>query len=162
MPKANVIFLYLIMELLGNILQDCTANLSSIHGISHWKNVEKFAIFIAQYEDVNLRVMRAFAYFHDCKRENDEEDPGHGPRAAEYVEKYASKWLNFSDKEIWQLSAACRYHTADKLFNDITVLACYDCDRLDLPRIGIKVDVNLLYTETAKFIAEGKLNLDMK
>ena len=144
------------MKLVDRILQDATASYYSIHGISHWQNVEKFAIYIAKYEKVNLRVLQAFAYLHDCKRENNDYDPFHGPRAADYIEQSAHEWLELTDTEIRQLATACRYHTADKYFDDLTILACYDCDRLDLPRSGIIVDTNFLYTETAKrIVREG-------
>ena len=53
-----------------------------IHGHQHWRRVGEMGIDLAHEEGVSRHVALLFAILHDCRRENDGHDPGHGPRAA--------------------------------------------------------------------------------
>ena len=44
---------------------------SEIHGISHWKTVERNGLYLAKFSGADPKVVSLFAYFHDCMREND-------------------------------------------------------------------------------------------
>jgi uncharacterized protein len=50
---------------------------------------------------------------------------------------------------LWQ---AIRSHDKAQLTDDPTVGACWDADRLDLPRVGTKVDPAFLSTDEAFII----------
>jgi len=131
--------------------------LQGIHGLSHWERVEKFGLFLADATKADKTVISYFAYLHDSQRLDESEDAEHGKRASEFVgELYKSKVVQLSPVRLQQLQFACRYHNERKMFDidDVTIQTCWDADRLDLPRIGIKPNPDYLYTETAKkFVA---------
>ncbi len=129
----------------------------SIHAESHWERVAAFGKYIAEKEKLNKHLIRLFAYFHDSKRFNDSVDPKHGPRAAEYIKTFTLNELGLNKKEQEQLIFACRYHTYEKTTADKDILACWDSDRLDLPRAGITIDPDRLFTKTAKNIFFKKI-----
>lgn len=130
----------------------------SIHGIDHWDRVADNAESL-KTKEVNMLVVKAFAYIHDVEREDEDEDPYHGARAARLVDKIRSTVLSFlNDREIEQLKKACRLHTSTWKTEDATVNACFDADRLDLGRVGITPDPNKMATCEGQTIAE-KLTL---
>jgi len=55
--------------------------LSSIHGSSHWRRVERFGLKVAEANGADREVVSLFAYLHDARRVNNDDDPGHGERA---------------------------------------------------------------------------------
>ena len=122
-----------------------------IHGKYHWLRVLRNGREIASATGVNLRVVELFAVLHDSKRENDYDDPEHGPRAAEHARLLCGQWFDLSVPELDVLCRACELH-ADGLTADAdpTVLACWDADRLDLGRVGIKPHPDRLCTQYAK------------
>jgi uncharacterized protein len=118
-------------RLIQCILRETTIPERSLHGLDHWKRVADNARLIAKHENVNLRIMLLFAFFHDCRRESDGDDPGHGPRAARYIRGFSEKQLGLSSQDKQRLMLACRHHTYECDTNDLTVKACWDADRLD-------------------------------
>ena len=48
------------------------------------------------------------------------------------------------------LIEACKYHSDGLIDADITVQTCWDSDRLDLGRVGIKPSSDRLCTEVAR------------
>lgn len=82
-------------------------------------------------------MVELFAYLHDSQRENDGHDPGHGARAAEYARHLAGTAFQVEPAELELLAEACRLHTDGLTAGDITVITCWDADRLDLGRVGI-------------------------
>jgi uncharacterized protein len=150
-------------KIIKKIKQELKISPDSIHAETHWNRVASFGEYIAKQEELNAHLIILFAYFHDSKRYNDSYDPEHGPRAAEYVKTFTLKELGLNEKEREQLMFACRYHTYEKETGDKDVLACWDADRLDLPRAGITIDLDRLFTETAKDIVLYKIkNIGIK
>ena len=79
-----------------------------------------------------------FALLHDSMRENDGRDPQHGPRAAAFaIELHAEGLLGTTPAQLETLRFACFEHTNGLVTTDPTVGACWDADRLDLPRVWI-------------------------
>ena len=74
----------------------------SVHGIAHWDRVSKNADSLWT-SDVNLLVVKAFAYIHDVEREDDGYDLQHGPRAAALVDNIRDSELAFlnDDEILW-------------------------------------------------------------
>ena len=131
----------------------------SIHGISHWDRVAKNADSL-RTSDMDLLVVKAFAYIHDVERVNENDDPQHGPRAAMLVDEIRNTELAFlNDQEIQQLKDACRLHTSTWRTEDATVNACFDADRLELGRVGITPNPNKMATVAGRILAE-RLALD--
>lgn len=129
-------------------------NVNSIHGVSHWDRVADNADSL-ETSDVDVLVVKAFAYIHDVERENENNDPQHGLRAARFVDEIRSTELDFlTDREIRQLKEACRLHTSTWRTKDATENACFDADRLDLGRVGITPNPDKMATVQGRIIAE--------
>ena len=87
-----------------------------------------------------------FSLFHDACRKSDSWDPNHGPRAAELARRFRER-LGLDDTQFAELASACEGHTAGPGEDaDITVLTCMDADRLDIPRVGMAIKPDLLFT----------------
>jgi uncharacterized protein len=132
----------------------------SIHGVHHWDEVYENGMILALQPGVDKLVVGLFAYLHDCKREDDHQDPEHGDRAADFV-----VWLRNSGKleflkheQYHKLWLACmQHHKGIVETEDITIGACFDADRIELIRCGIVPKVELMNTEMGIRIAK-KMN----
>ena len=114
--------------------------LGPVHGIEHWKRVERNGLLLAT-EDVNVNVVRLFAYLHDHKRLSDRRDLEHGPRAAENMDNLRHTLLEgLTDEEFGMLRRACMEHTITERTGVPTIDAWFDADRMDLPRVGYMPD----------------------
>ena len=120
-----------------------------IHGHHHWRRVAETGIDLAHEEGVSRHVALLFAILHDCRRENDGHDPGHGPRAAALAEQIGHELLGLSVEELTTLAHAMREHDRGRVTRAPLVGACWDADRLDLHRVGITPNPRLLSTATA-------------
>ena len=126
---------------------------SVFHGLDHWQRVERNALYLAQFNNADKKVLSYFAYLHDVMRENDGRDLGHGPRAAAFIMKYRDSFP-LSDNQFKQLKNACKGHTVGQRPDCITINTCWDADRLDLGRVGITPDSKYLFNAEAKRIAD--------
>lgn len=122
------------------------------HGKDHWLRVLQNAREIAVGCRANLRVLELFAVLHDSRRENEYHDPEHGHRAASYAVELRGKWFDLGDDEMDLLMEACRFHSDGLTEANPTIQACWDADRLDLGRVGIRPNAKYLCTEYAKRI----------
>ena len=61
---------------------------STVHGVNHWRTVERNGHYLAEFNQADKKVISYFAYFHDCMRENEHTDPEHGIRGALFAEKH--------------------------------------------------------------------------
>jgi len=120
------------------------------HGRDHWLRVLQNGREIAAETGANLRVVELFAVLHDSQRENEDHDPEHGHRAATYAQSLRGTWFDVEDDEMELLLEACRYHSDGFIDADLTVQACWDADRLDLGRVGVRPDPRCLCTGYAK------------
>ena len=137
-------------ELLDHLLKQFPLGDSIIHGEEHWMRVLYNGRILAKETGANLNVVELFAIMHDCKRDNEDFDLEHGRRAAEYVHAIHDKLLDIDEKEKDLLIEACKYHSDGLTEADITVQTCWDSDRLDLGRVGIKPSQDRLCTEVAR------------
>lgn len=127
--------------------------LASIHGYDHWTSVEGYGMKIARADDAVMSVVRLFAILHDSCRMDDNIDPEHGMRAAEYANEMRGRLFDISDEHFGRLYDACKWHADGETSRDITIGACWDADRLDLGRVGITPDLSLFSTRTGRRIA---------
>ncbi|HEY0790266.1 MAG TPA: hypothetical protein VGD78_04300 [Chthoniobacterales bacterium] len=125
----------------------------SIHGPTHWEQVERNGLKIAAHNGANQDVVRLFAVLHDSQRVNDGWDPDHGPRAAGYAATLRGTWFDLADAAFEQLRHACLRHTNGDLSEDPTIGACWDGDRLDLVRVRTQPAVRLMSTELGRRLA---------
>lgn len=121
-----------------------------IHGAPHWARVRINGLRLAEATGANARVVELFAFLHDSRRENDGWDPGHGMRAARLARKLAGIAFELEAQELALLEAACRDHSEGGTEGDITVLTCWDADRLDLGRVGVRPEPRRLCTDAAR------------
>jgi uncharacterized protein len=121
-----------------------------IHGAPHWARVRHNGLLLAEYTGANTRVVEYFAFIHDLGRWNDYHDPQHGYRAAEIAEFIAGDLIDVTAQELDLLTEACRCHSDGHMVADVTVMTCWDADRLDLVRIGICPDPLRLCTDAAR------------
>jgi uncharacterized protein len=137
--------------LLARVRERSTGIRSRIHGERHWRTVARNGLWLAERTPgSDAHVVFLFALLHDTMRVNDQYDPGHGPRAAAFAEELqAAALLALDDHRGALLVEACRLHADGLTADDATVAACWDADRLDLPRVGIEPAARLLSTEAA-------------
>lgn len=121
-----------------------------IHGAGHWARVRYNGLKLAEKNGANSAVIELFAFLHDIKRENDDHDPEHGLRASNLVELLNGRFFDISEDEKGLLEAACRDHSQGKTHEDLTVRTCWDADRLDLGRVGVRPDPDYLCTPEAR------------
>ncbi|MBR5638747.1 MAG: hypothetical protein IKW83_03180 [Muribaculaceae bacterium] len=112
--------------------------LGTIHGVRHWDRVAKFGEMLFE-AGADRDVILAFAYLHDSERRNNGEDIDHGKRASNLIDAIRHSQLYFlNDSQIAKLKRACELHTVEHRTGDITVDICFDADRMDLLRVGIR------------------------
>lgn len=97
-----------------------------------------------------VKVVELFALLHDARRVNEGRDDGHGRRAAKLARVLWKTHFHLSDPDFELLVAACEYHTDGRTDGDVTVQTCWDADRLDLYRVGIRPKPDFLCTPAAK------------
>lgn len=56
-----------------------------LHGVAHWWRVRHNGMLVAQAMGARPHVVTMFAILHDSHRQDDLDDPGHGPRAAAWL-----------------------------------------------------------------------------
>jgi uncharacterized protein len=125
----------------------------SVHGPSHWQRVEKFSLRIAASSGADLTVVRLFALLHDSCRQNDGDDPDHGPRAAEMLDRIVPSVFSLDRIRLDVLKHAIRLHTSGLTTEDPTVGTCWDADRLDIGRVGIIPSSRFMSTSAGKEIS---------
>ncbi|MEZ7812233.1 MAG: hypothetical protein QMB16_00855 [Paracoccaceae bacterium] len=123
---------------------------SGYHGFYHWMRVLHNGRIIANLTGANIKVVELFCLLHDTKRKNDNQDPLHGHRAALHAQSSRGLLFKTTDAEMEQLIEACTYHSDGHTDGDITVQTCWDADRLDLGRVGIRPVPHRLCTEAAR------------
>jgi uncharacterized protein len=120
------------------------------HGKDHWQRVLLNGRLLTAETGANLRVVELFALIHDSCREKENDDPLHGHRAAAYARELRGTWFDATDAEMDLLALACALHSDGHTDGELTVQTCWDADRLDLGRVGIRPSARYLCTEAAR------------
>ena len=139
-------------------------NHNGFHGFNHWMRVLHNGRLLANLESANIKIVELFCLLHDTQRRNENIDPAHGHRAAQYAQTLRGVWFDLTDGEMDLLTEALTYHSDGYTEGDITVQVCWDADRLDLGRVGIRPDPDRLCTNTAKspFVLEEAYQRSLK
>lgn len=137
-------------ELIKHIRDQFLPNWQGVHGVSHWARVQVNGRRLAEHTGANLDVVELFSFLHDSQRQNDGTDTEHGPRAAEWISSLNGQFFTLNEHDLGLLQTACRDHTKGYTTGDITVCTCWDADRLDLGRVGIKPNPAYLCTDIAR------------
>jgi uncharacterized protein len=130
-------------------------NLSVIHGPVHWSRVEANGLRLAQRTGADVLVIRLFALFHDSRRENDDHDPDHGRRGADFAKQVLAGTTWLKPEQLHLLLHACRGHAGGTTHRDPTIGTCWDADRLDLGRIGVAPHESYMSTGFGKEVARA-------
>lgn len=122
-----------------------------IHGMPHWWRVLRSGVWIAESECADIEVVAWFAILHDHCRADDGDDPDHGVRAAEATQDLLAKGvIEIEQRRAGILLEAIEGHADGCTHRDPTIASCWDADRLDLPRVGVRPVARLLSTATAR------------
>jgi uncharacterized protein len=137
--------------LVARILDGYALPRRGVHGVAHWARVLQNGRRLASLTDgVDLDVIELFAIFHDSRRVNESLDWGHGRRGAQLAAQLRGLAFELDDPRFALLEYACNEHTSGKTSADPTVQVCWDADRLDLLRVGIRPRPSLLCTAAAR------------
>lgn len=138
-------------DLRSRVLAQFSLGQDSDHGPAHWHRVERFGLQLAAETGADPTVVRLFALFHDAARVAEDADPGHGTRGAALAARFHRQGLLPLDpRRLGLLLEACDGHTRVIHHDDPTIATCFDADRLDLLRYGMRVDPRYLNTKAAK------------
>ncbi len=124
-----------------------------IHGVSHWARVRRNGLLIAKDNGADSSVIEYFSFLHDSRRFDEDFDPDHGKRAAEFALALRDSYVGLSDASFSLLVTACEGHTHEGYHDDVTIQTCWDADRLDLGRVGIIPDPDRMCTGKGKQLA---------
>lgn len=128
-----------------------TARHSLFHGMRHWQDVARIGrLLISRGVDADSDVVFVFAALHDTQRQSEGSDPEHGERAAAVAADMRTEGIIIMSKPRWRLlRQALIEHDRSSVSDNPTIAACWDADRLSLPRLGIRVRAGLLSTDVA-------------
>ena len=115
---------------------------SEWHGEEHWRCVAATGLELGRFlPEVDRALVVCFGLLHDTRRENEARDPGHGLRAASFAGVLRDEGaLPLDEQRFAVLSEALGLHSDGLVSTDATIGACWDADRLHLPRVGIDPD----------------------
>lgn len=124
---------------------------SRLHGPRHWRAVARNGARLCEATlEADPHVVTLFAALHDSCRDNDGRDAYHGRYAARMAASLRGELFEATDEQMELLSYALKRHADGEVTDDPTIGVCWDADRLDLPRCGIKPQARYLSTEAAK------------
>jgi uncharacterized protein len=121
-----------------------------IHGIAHWVRVRSTGLRLADETGARADVVELFAWLHDSRRRDDGHDPDHGLRAVELATECRGRLFQLDDEGFELLCHAMEHHTHGRVDGPLTAQVCWDADRLDLSRLGIRPRRELLCTDPAR------------
>ncbi len=137
-------------KLVTSLRRKFALNWMGHHGLPHWARVRANGLRLAQFTGARPHVIELFAFLHDSCRRNDWVDPEHGLRAAHYSKKLLGRKIHLSVDDFDLLYRAISCHSDGLNRSDITVMTCWDADRLDLGRVGIRPNPRHLCTDPAR------------
>jgi len=138
--------------LLDAVLGQLKINRHGVHGPSHWARVLYHGLAIGAEVGANLLVVELFSFLHDSQRWNEYEDKQHGERAADFAASMNHRFFELSGSDLDVLMQAIRSHSDGGIETCPTMQTCWDADRLDLGRVGIKPNAKYLSVTARNYI----------
>lgn len=137
------------VEVMKQVMNEFHLKNSVIHGISHWSRVFYYGATLSKIHNIDLEIIAYFSIFHDSKRMLEDDEPEHGPSAAEFFKKLDSIiFIKPENKEI--IYEACRTHNLVDSTDIKEIGVCYDADRLDLWRVSLEPSDKYLHFDISK------------
>ena len=141
----------LFAAMMRDIRQQFVLDWHGIHGAAHWARVRHHGLALAHATGADPRIPALFSVIHDSQRRNEGHDPEHGFRAAIYAGSLRDRGLLKPDDVAFALlQTACVGHSDGGLKAELAVQVCWDADRLDLGRVGVRPDPARLCTQAAR------------
>lgn len=137
------------------VIDQFPMDIHSVHGPRHWKQVEENGLLLAKETGADEIIVTLFSIFHDCRRENEHKDDGHGLRGADLANTMRGTYFDLPDSSFEILIDACANHTDGQPTSIITIATCWDADRLDLPRVGTTPDPDRMGTAPGRRLARS-------
>lgn len=148
--------------------------INTIHGIRHMMRVLIYAVIISDYLKLTQKTtykLSVASAIHDLRRINDNTDPGHGQRAAEWFIKNNNQILNFfklkmTKQDIEEIYYIIFFHAQDyqiilndsnylKYEKNINIFKTLDAlDRYRLPKLKWWIDDRYLIFPPPSFCKE--------
>jgi uncharacterized protein len=138
--------------LLDEVLAQFRISTDGVHGPSHWARVRHHGLAVGAEAGADLLIVELFAFLHDSQRVDEHEDRFHGDRAAEFAASMNHRYYDLQDTQLDKLVNAIRFHSDGDVHQCSTIQTCWDADRLDLGRVGIKPAARYLSPVAAKHI----------
>jgi uncharacterized protein len=137
-------------KLVGFLRERFSLDWRGIHGAPHWARVRHAGLLLAEKTDADATIFELFSVMHDLCRKHDGGDHEHGHRSADLVDEIHDTRLGIGREQSELLAFACRHHSDGLTDADVTVQTCWDADRLDLGRVGIRPHPSRLCTAAAR------------
>lgn len=149
--------------LLEHVRRDFAIDWHGIHGLNHWLRVLQYGVRVGAERQADLLVVELFAFLHDSCRTSETHDPAHGERGAEFAFAMRGTFFDLSAHQLDLLCTAIRFHSDGWVHPDSTIQSCWDGDRLDLLRVGVKPHLAFLSKNAAHILANDSLpNFDIR
>lgn len=139
-----------VRSVLCRVLEEYSLPWAGDHGVAHWARVWEIGMRLAEATGADREIVALFAVLHDSRRWDEGTDSAHGQRAADFAYTLRGDLLQLSEPRFELLYRACAGHTHERLHPDVTIQTCWDADRLDLGRVGIRPDPQRLGTAAAR------------
>lgn len=124
-----------------------------IHGFSHLRRVAWTAGRLAVMSGANVESCIVAGFLHDCARTNDGDGSGHARDSAILADSILkSHFPHLNRAEICECIAE---HADGKTTSHLLTGCVWDADRLDLVRLGLNVNPELMSTQYARSMAES-------
>lgn len=156
-----------LLEVLERARTEAPLLYSSLHGEKHWQHVAIIGSrLVAATKGADLELVLLFAVLHDSCRQNENYDPEHGHRAADLLDElHASRVVALESDRHLRLRDAVARHDSGAITTDPAIGACWDADRLCLPRVWIEPREELLSTRAGRSLggwARSVLDHDLR
>jgi uncharacterized protein len=138
--------------LLAEVRSQFRIDFHGLHGAAHWARVRYHGLLIGSLRKADLLVIELFAVLHDSLRRDEDIDVGHGARAAHYIRTLNGRYFDLSGGQLGALCEAVADHSRGNLHDDPTIQTCWDADRLDLGRVGIRPHPKYLSVHAHPFL----------
>jgi uncharacterized protein len=147
--------------LLKHILEHFKISRDGDHGPGHWARVRLHGLKVGSARGADMLVVELFAFLHDSQRLNEYSDRLHGARAADFAVALNGRFFDLKAEQLDKLCHAIRHHSGGDVHTCATVQSCWDGDRLDLGRVGIKPHRDYLSFEASELITQA-FNMSLK
>ncbi len=120
--------------LLQHVLAQFKIKRDGDHGPAHWARVRLHGMKVGAKREADLL---------------------HGARAAEFSASLNGRFFDLKTEQLDKLCHAIQNHSGGKVHSCATIQSCWDGDRLDLGRVGIKPHKDYLSKEAGSLIARA-------